>query len=394
MLAMPAGGNMMRENVATTSAELNGVPSWNFTPSRSLNVYDLPSDDTFQLSARSGMIVLRPSAGLKRTRLLYICPRTKRNAPWCTSKCATSAGPAHLSTPPRFGFGSAARARSERTAAPAGAGAFRDHAASAAPAVVPAAVVRKRRRFTFPPRRGCSMSRSSLWFVRGYRTRATARSSTTTLHDVVGRLLQRGLHAGGQRNARDVQHHRHQAVVAYRAHQVDHASLAEGGVHPLKGRVRDLACREQLGDEVVDDRLVLRHAGGTRAGGDGVGDGGLQPGFEGQAAMRVELVLRGPLAASHDDRQLVEARRYRAAEPHERPDPLDEVAQLRAPQERIERPAEAGAARARLDSLRHALLLCRHRLGGQRRESSIAHRYVSAARVAVAARAGELLRPA
>ena len=29
---------MMRENVATTSAELNGVPSWNFTPSRSLKV--------------------------------------------------------------------------------------------------------------------------------------------------------------------------------------------------------------------------------------------------------------------------------------------------------------------------------------------------------------------
>src|SRR4029453_11452409 len=106
MLAMPAGGKMMRENVATTSAELNAVPSWNFTPSRSLKMYVLPSDDIFQLSARSGMIVLRPSAGLKRTRLLYIWPRMKRYAPWCTSKCATSAGPAHLSTPPRLGFAS------------------------------------------------------------------------------------------------------------------------------------------------------------------------------------------------------------------------------------------------------------------------------------------------
>src|SRR2546426_9056802 len=153
MLAIPAGGKMMRENVATTSAELNDVPSWNFTPSRSLKVYVLPSDDTFQLSARSGMIVLSPSAGLKRTRLLYICLRTKRNAPWCTSKCATSAGPAHLSTPPRLGFASAARARSERTAALAGAGRFSDHAVSAAPAVVPAAVLRNRLRFTFPPRR-------------------------------------------------------------------------------------------------------------------------------------------------------------------------------------------------------------------------------------------------
>ena len=111
---------MMRENVATTSAELNAVPSWNFTPSRSLKVYVLPSGDAFQLSARSGMIVLRPSAGLKRTRLLCIWPRMTRDAPWCTSKCATSAGPAHLSTPPRLGFGSAARARSERTAASAG----------------------------------------------------------------------------------------------------------------------------------------------------------------------------------------------------------------------------------------------------------------------------------
>src|SRR6266403_31671 len=165
MLAMPAGGKMMRENVATTSAEMNGVPSWNFTPSRSLKVYVLPSDEIFQLSARSGMIVLSPSAGLKRTRLLYICPRTKRNAPWCTSKCATSAGPAHLSTPPRLGFGSAARARSERTDALAEAGRLSDHAVSAAPAVVPAAVLRNRLRFSFllPPRRGWSMPRALLW---------------------------------------------------------------------------------------------------------------------------------------------------------------------------------------------------------------------------------------
>src|SRR5215467_358819 len=152
---MPAGGKMMRENVATTSAELNGVPSWNFTPSRSLNVYVLPSDDTFQLSARSGMIVLSPSAGLKRTRLLYICPRTNRNAPWCTSKWATSAGPAHLSVPPRFGLGSAARARSDLTAAAPRAGCPSVHAPSAAPAVV----LRKRLRFTVPPGWGRSMSR-------------------------------------------------------------------------------------------------------------------------------------------------------------------------------------------------------------------------------------------
>ncbi len=72
---------MMRENVATTSAELNGVPSWNFTPSRTRKVYALPSGEILQLSARSGMMVLSPSAGLNRTRLLYIWPSTNRNVP-------------------------------------------------------------------------------------------------------------------------------------------------------------------------------------------------------------------------------------------------------------------------------------------------------------------------
>src|SRR5215813_10896419 len=98
MLAMPAGGKMIRENVATTSAEVNAVPSWNFTFSRSLKEYVLPSEEIFQLSARSGMIVLSPSAGLKRTRLLYKWHMTARGEHWCTSKCGTSAGPAHLST--------------------------------------------------------------------------------------------------------------------------------------------------------------------------------------------------------------------------------------------------------------------------------------------------------
>src|SRR5262245_60834586 len=108
------------------------------------------------------MIVLSPSAGLKRTRLLYICPSTNRNAPWCTSKCATSAGPAHLSTPPRLGFGSAARARSVLTAARAGFGCWSDHAVSAAPAVV----LRNRLRFTFPPRCDWSMAQASLELAR------------------------------------------------------------------------------------------------------------------------------------------------------------------------------------------------------------------------------------
>src|SRR6185369_11869488 len=91
---------------------------------------------------------------------------------------ATSAGPAHLSTPPRLGLASAARARSERTAAPPGAGCLSDHAVSAAPAVVPAAVLRKRLRSTLSPGRICFISRALL--VVGARTPYTGsiRSST------------------------------------------------------------------------------------------------------------------------------------------------------------------------------------------------------------------------
>src|SRR5688572_32941575 len=71
-------------------------------------------------------------------------------------------------------------------------------------------------------------------------------------------LLQRGLDAGGQRDARDVQHHRDEAVVADRAHQVHHAALTKGRLHTRKGGVRYLARREQLGDEVVRDRFVFQ----------------------------------------------------------------------------------------------------------------------------------------
>ena len=62
--------------------------------------------------------------------------------------------------------------------------------------------------------------------------------------------------------------------------------------------------------------------------------------------MRVELVLRGPLTTGHDDRHLVQSLRDGAAEPHEGADALDEIAELRASQKRIEGTAEAGAARA------------------------------------------------
>ena len=39
-----------------TAAASNGVPSWNFTPCRSVNTMRLPSADVSQLSASSGWI--------------------------------------------------------------------------------------------------------------------------------------------------------------------------------------------------------------------------------------------------------------------------------------------------------------------------------------------------
>ena len=65
--------------------------------------------------------------------------------------------------------------------------------------------------------------------------------------------------------------------------------------------------------------------------------------------MGVEFVLRGPLPARHADRQFVQRRRDRAAETDIGADPLHQVAQVGAAQQRIERALQAGAARPGLD---------------------------------------------
>ena len=85
---------------------------------------------------------------------------------------------------------------------------------------------------------------------------------------------------------------------------------------------------------------------GALVGRDGVGDGRAQTGFESEPAMRVELVLRRPLATGHDDRHLVQSLRDRAAEPHVGADALDEIAEVGASQQGVEGTAQAGAARA------------------------------------------------
>jgi transketolase N-terminal domain/subunit len=159
-------------------------------------------------------------------------------------------------------------------------------------------------------------------------------------------LLQRRRHARGQRHLCDVQGHRHEAVVADRADEIDDAAFAEGVLDALERGVRDLARRQELRDEVVDRLLVLGHPCGALVGRDGVGDGRAQSGLEGEPAMRVELVLRRPLAAGHDDRHLVQSLRDRAAEPHVGADALDEITELGASQQGVEGTAQAGTARA------------------------------------------------
>src|ERR1700748_70964 len=53
----PGGGARMRSMLAFTSAEVNGLPSWNFTPGRSLKVKVRRSGEMAQLSARSPVIL-------------------------------------------------------------------------------------------------------------------------------------------------------------------------------------------------------------------------------------------------------------------------------------------------------------------------------------------------
>src|SRR5439155_18319303 len=61
--------------------------------------------------------------------------------------------------------------------------------------------------------------------------------------------------------ARDVQRHRHQAVVADGTDEIDDPALAEGVLDAQERRVRDAPRRQQFRDEVVDGLLVLGHAG-------------------------------------------------------------------------------------------------------------------------------------
>ena len=68
-------GSAWRSMVATTSAAVSGVPSWNVTPFRIANVHTEPSPFGVQLSAMRGS---NSSWSLDHARYSPDCPRTAR----------------------------------------------------------------------------------------------------------------------------------------------------------------------------------------------------------------------------------------------------------------------------------------------------------------------------
>jgi len=78
--------------------------------------------------------------------------------------------------------------------------------------------------------------------------------------------------------------------------------------------------------KIIDYRFISRQAIGTLPSRYGVENGWRQSRLNRQPAMRVELELRHPFPPGQADRQLVQRRRNRAAEPHIGTDALYQVA--------------------------------------------------------------------
>ena len=85
-------GSAQRSKLNFAASAFHGVPSWNVTPWRSLNVQTRPSGDTDQLVARSGSMSVWP--GFIRTRRLNICVVTSEVSPFVlTGLSSVSASP-------------------------------------------------------------------------------------------------------------------------------------------------------------------------------------------------------------------------------------------------------------------------------------------------------------
>src|SRR5882762_10002276 len=159
----------------------------------------------------------------------------------------------------------------------------------------------------------------------------------------------------GRRMAVDVEHHGDQRVVARHADQVDDAALAETLEHRLVGGVAHELLFVQLGAEVVDGSLVVLHGRRAAPLREIRRDARRETRLQRERVMRVPLVLRAPVARRDEDSKFVQARRQRAVEADVLAHPLHAVGELRAAQQRVERPPHAAARTAR-DLLVHLAL--------------------------------------
>ncbi len=126
----------------------------------------------------------------------------------------------------------------------------------------------------------------------------------------------------------DVEHHRHERVVAAGAHQVHHALLAEAGPGLGESGVAHALRFMQFAAEIVHRGLLARHALGAPPLRDGLGDARIEPRLHRHPVVREPLVLRGPVARGDEDREFVQPRRQRTAEADVLADLLRAVGQL------------------------------------------------------------------
>src|ERR1700719_2067708 len=149
---------------------------------------------------------------------------------------------------------------------------------SARAAAVSAAIVSGSRALSFSARSMVSQATRP----RGPRSSSLVATRPALMRRPLFQRGERQFLALRDRHAVDVEHHRHQAVVADDADQIDRAALAEPVDRRLEAGVARLSGLEHLMAEVVDDRLVRLHGGGALSVGDGGCDVRGKPGLHGE----------------------------------------------------------------------------------------------------------------
>src|SRR5438874_11632421 len=196
----------------------------------------------------------------------------------------------------------------------------------------------------------------------------TSPDSTTSFPTSLSQRPQFGLLAVWQRIAVDVQHHRHEAVVAHHAGQVDDAALAELVDCCLEDPVADLPGSKELVPEVVDGLFVRLHRAGPLACRDRFDDGRIQSCRQCVLLVGRPFVLRVPEAGRHQDRHLVQPIRQRRMKAQLRAKRLCEVAHLGAAPRDVERSVHP-AAFSRDNVFYHGFLLGLQLVVGERLKS-------------------------